>query len=220
MTNEKDRETNNDSYPRNGYHIELDGDTWVATAPGHINLQETGGYADVAFGKSPVEAINALLSRRADHRARLTWEETEKIYDLVDRIQEIDTKLGYGQDGPVLSGVEAQELLSTAVAGFLAAHVSEAARAEREKIAILEARIAELTKPYKPNYPEAKVYISEGPGLDSFLSDDQEPAICEWAFGGYLWSASCGATWEFPEGSPEDNKFRYCPNCGRPVKEV
>ena len=52
---------------------------------------------------------------------------------------------------------------------------ADAVKAEREKIAILEARIAELTKPYKPIYSEPKAYVSDGPGVDSYLSDDQEP---------------------------------------------
>jgi hypothetical protein len=99
---------------------------------------------------------------------------------------------------------------------------SEAVKAERETL-IEKVRGLKIGICHVMNGPREEWYDRKDVSLDdvlSILSDDQEPAFCEWAFGGYLWSASCGATWEFPEGSPEDNKFRYCPRCGRHVKEA
>ena len=32
-----------------------------------------------------------------------------------------------------------------------------------------------------------------------------------------LWSTSCGRSWTFIEGGPEENGIRYCHGCGKPV---
>lgn len=32
-----------------------------------------------------------------------------------------------------------------------------------------------------------------------------------------IWHSSCGATWSFVEGGPEQNGVRYCQGCGKPV---
>lgn len=31
------------------------------------------------------------------------------------------------------------------------------------------------------------------------------------------WHGSCGARWSFIEGDPEENRMRFCPECGKPV---
>lgn len=31
------------------------------------------------------------------------------------------------------------------------------------------------------------------------------------------WDSECGETWSFTEGGPEDNNFRFCHGCGKPV---
>ena len=142
------------------YTISKDGDEWVATAPGFVDLASCS-YDQAAFGKSPIEAINALFARRKDDRSRLTWEETERIYDLVDRIREDDDK-PYGLAQPLLSGVEAQELLSTAVAGFLAAYKAQPAEANEaletlahaavSSYSLTQGRAAELVELVRDSY--------------------------------------------------------------------
>lgn len=32
------------------------------------------------------------------------------------------------------------------------------------------------------------------------------------------WDGSCGAKWCFTDGGPVENKMRFCPECGGPVK--
>lgn len=91
------------------------------------------------------------------------------------------------------------------------AAIAEAVKAERERC---EAIVTEEILEYDCDFTDLVNNI-----VSRILSDDQEAAVCTWRFEGYLWAASCGATWEFPEGSPEDNNFRYCPHCGKPVKE-
>ena len=34
------------------------------------------------------------------------------------------------------------------------------------------------------------------------------------------WRTSCGQEFFFDEGMPEDNYFKYCPFCGRPLEQV
>lgn len=43
---------------------------------------------------------------------------------------------------------------------------------------------------------------------------------CEWHPDGSasFWEGSCGIAWEFTDGGPKDNGFRYCPRCGKPLK--
>ena len=33
-----------------------------------------------------------------------------------------------------------------------------------------------------------------------------------------LWETSCGRSWTFIEGGPEENGVRYCHGCGKPVR--
>jgi rRNA maturation endonuclease Nob1 len=34
------------------------------------------------------------------------------------------------------------------------------------------------------------------------------------------WHTACGEDWIFPEGGPDENKMKFCPMCGRPLKVV
>lgn len=51
------------------------------------------------------------------------------------------------------------------------------------------------------------------------------PDTCTWkldetAWHTY-WEPSCGDhPFEFNEGGPVENGFRYCPYCGKPIKEI
>jgi hypothetical protein len=52
------------------------------------------------------------------------------------------------------------------------------------------------------------------------------PEVCGWKYHlgrdwdeGY-WSTSCGNDWYFTEGTPETNRVKYCPYCGKPIKAV
>lgn len=51
------------------------------------------------------------------------------------------------------------------------------------------------------------------------------PGICEWTidsdeWNGDSWDSACGEKWCFIDGDPENNKHRFCPACGRPVKTL
>lgn len=102
------------------------------------------------------------------------------------------------------------------VADEIARIRSEAVKAERERI---EAIVTEEILEYDCEFTGLVNSIVSRILSPNQGTDEKEYDVCTWIFGGYLWSASCGATWEFPEGSPEDNEFRYCPHCGKPVKE-
>lgn len=32
------------------------------------------------------------------------------------------------------------------------------------------------------------------------------------------WESSCGETWVFLDGGPEENRVKFCQGCGKPVK--
>lgn len=58
---------------------------------------------------------------------------------------------------------------------------------------------------------------------------ENRPAICVWRtdvfknhdYADGLWETSCGEIFSFePWGTPSENKMRYCPYCGRPLREV
>jgi hypothetical protein len=42
---------------------------------------------------------------------------------------------------------------------------------------------------------------------------------CEWSYDadGY-WNTSCGGTWVFTDGTPEENEILYCHKCGNPIE--
>lgn len=45
---------------------------------------------------------------------------------------------------------------------------------------------------------------------------------CVWAvddiMDGDLWETACGATFQFNDGGPEDNEFKFCYKCGKPIE--
>ena len=54
---------------------------------------------------------------------------------------------------------------------------------------------------------------------------DSGPEMCEWTvdsdeYNGDSWDGSCGGKWCFTEGDPAENNYRFCPQCGRPVRVV
>lgn len=36
----------------------------------------------------------------------------------------------------------------------------------------------------------------------------------------YYWDASCGDSFTFETGTPQENNFTYCPFCGKKIKTV
>jgi hypothetical protein len=43
---------------------------------------------------------------------------------------------------------------------------------------------------------------------------------CSWSIDAEgTWSGTCGAEWCFNDGGPDDNKMRFCPECGKPLHE-
>jgi len=45
--------------------------------------------------------------------------------------------------------------------------------------------------------------------------------LCEWKNEGDCWTGSCGIAWCFNnDDGPEGNKMKYCPKCGKLLKEV
>lgn len=53
------------------------------------------------------------------------------------------------------------------------------------------------------------------------LATKREPEVCNWeadSEGNY--STSCGETFTLIDGTPEDNRMKYCPYCGKPIRQV
>ena len=49
--------------------------------------------------------------------------------------------------------------------------------------------------------------------------------VCVWTldadeWSGDSWDTSCGEKFCFNDGSPAENKFNFCPHCGRRISEV
>jgi hypothetical protein len=51
------------------------------------------------------------------------------------------------------------------------------------------------------------------------------PEVCEWkrlwsrfSSDPEYWSTSCDNAWYFIDGTPEENRVKYCPFCGKPIK--
>ncbi len=43
---------------------------------------------------------------------------------------------------------------------------------------------------------------------------------CEWKPDeDSVYNTGCGQRFEFDEGGPKDNRFNYCPYCGKPIVE-
>lgn len=49
-------------------------------------------------------------------------------------------------------------------------------------------------------------------------NDDDGP--CTWRDTGPYWATGCGNAFWFEEGGPEENDMRFCPYCGKPLKEA
>ena len=49
------------------------------------------------------------------------------------------------------------------------------------------------------------------------------PGVCEWSLEdqhyGEMWNSSCGEGWWFENGTPTQNKMKFCPFCGRELTE-
>ena len=49
---------------------------------------------------------------------------------------------------------------------------------------------------------------------------------CKWHKDGHkwedhdYWETSCGEFFQFINNGPEDNHFKFCPYCGKPIKEI
>ena len=45
--------------------------------------------------------------------------------------------------------------------------------------------------------------------------------VCDWTWcdDDDGWSTSCDAGFIFNDGGPVDNDFKFCPYCGKPIKE-
>jgi hypothetical protein len=46
------------------------------------------------------------------------------------------------------------------------------------------------------------------------------PNICEWRYDGReddYWTTTCGLDWCLEAGTPKENGYRYCPQCGKPI---
>jgi hypothetical protein len=48
---------------------------------------------------------------------------------------------------------------------------------------------------------------------------DADRDKCEWEWGDCYWDTGCGRAFEFNDGTPTDNDFRYCPYCGKELVE-
>lgn len=45
---------------------------------------------------------------------------------------------------------------------------------------------------------------------------------CEWTYDEWhdCWETGCGNTFQFIDGTPKDNKMRFCPYCGKEIEQV
>jgi hypothetical protein len=62
--------------------------------------------------------------------------------------------------------------------------------------------------------------------LDALLSEAVRGAkgVCEWRFDvemdHEMWNTSCGEAFCFTEGDPKENDYKFCPGCGKELKEI
>jgi hypothetical protein len=52
--------------------------------------------------------------------------------------------------------------------------------------------------------------------------NEAKGGVCEWKYDDLhnYYDAVCSFAFCFTEGTPEDNKYRYCPGCGKKIKIV
>jgi len=58
-------------------------------------------------------------------------------------------------------------------------------------------------------------------------SSEKELGTCSWQIPSTtlekeynLWGTDCGNTYQFYDGGPETNGYKFCPYCGKRIKEV
>lgn len=42
---------------------------------------------------------------------------------------------------------------------------------------------------------------------------------CHWTFEGEYWKTNCGNAQVFEVDGPDENGYKFCPYCGKPIKE-
>jgi hypothetical protein len=47
-----------------------------------------------------------------------------------------------------------------------------------------------------------------------------ERSPCEWYYEDGEWLTSCHESFYFNDGGVEENRFRFCPHCGGPIKII
>ena len=86
-----------------------------------------------------------------------------------------------------------------------------------------------LNQERKEHYGECencKTEYEQPTGNKSKLNDGVMPADCEWQtdvgyFGcDYYYSTGCGEAYYLTDGTPEQNSYSYCPNCGGKIKQA
>ena len=82
-----------------------------------------------------------------------------------------------------------------------------------------------LSGTYEVESVDSESVVCKGTGrhlADRFeLVTKREPEICTWeadSEGNY--STSCGETFTLIDGTPEENRMKYCPYCGKPIKQA
>lgn len=61
---------------------------------------------------------------------------------------------------------------------------------------------------------------NDAPTSDLLVSSSPPP-VCQWAdHETEGWQTACGEAFVFIDGGPKENKFQFCPYCGRKVSEA
>ena len=59
---------------------------------------------------------------------------------------------------------------------------------------------------------------------DAGVSFMRRSKTCVWAiddnWDGCMWETSCGQAFQFTDGGPEENSFKFCYHCGKPIQIV
>lgn len=59
--------------------------------------------------------------------------------------------------------------------------------------------------------------------INMLINQLRESAECEWTTDeedSYWYNSDCGMSFVFVDGGPEYNGFKYCPKCGKKLKEI
>lgn len=72
--------------------------------------------------------------------------------------------------------------------------------------------------------PAGSGYVWNPRALSDLLSHSpvEKPDFCEWVqeeFESGHWSGSCGIEWVIIADTPKDNGMKFCPKCGKPLKQ-